>query len=546
MMIALMFVLYSIPTLMTSITSVGDTSSDISDLENTILETDISVDSLSATAGGSTVIFNMNNIGSEKLWDYDNFEVFITYDADIGGIKTPITEKASFGYPIDFKIQSGRFSVASGAGNDVVTITEGIDFEKCSGDCFIKMVSTRHTSLGFEGTTGLTNQDHDDWQFYISDDAGLTNSGDDITFTRHATGTSNHIFWEIWEYIGAPAGPNEMIGWDTGTCTFGVGSATCNGPTPIGFSGTDADVVVFLTGAANPHVDEFEPQRCMVTTAWNAGLDRPEFTRGETGNACDVSYAVAEFSGSNWNVERIPHAFTGANPQTEPVTDVGDRTRAFFHHQQRNGGDTAADGLEQTGAEVELTDSTTLTYSLNQGTGGWNGNADSVTWIISNTETDTGFNMIVEHLHPAERAANLNAGVGPGEDSWTIAITPLTHQLSESAIVGMTSQSDGGGNSYPRGTINAEFVDSSTVMLYQSDAGQPQEYTFQVVQFPRVPNQWGVSNILNDALDPEIINAGETAQITASLTYPIFSGGNVAVVFSTDKGITSSSSIVVT
>lgn len=545
-MITLMFVLYSIPGFTSSIISLEDTSSEISDLENTILETDISIDTLSATSGESTITFNVNNDGSEKLWDYDNFEVFITYDANIGGIKTPITEKASYGYPTDFKIQSGRFSVASGAGNDVVTITEGTDFDMCTGDCFIKFVSTRHTALGNEGTGGLGNQDHDDWQFYISDDSGLRNSGGDITFTRHNTGTTNHIFWEIWEYVGASNAANEMTVWETGTCTFGVGSLTCNGPTPTGYSGTDADVVVFLTGTANPHIDQFEPQRCMVTTAWNAGLDRPEFTRGETGNACDVSYAVVEFSGSNWNVERIPHAFTGANPQTEPVTDVGDRTRAFFHHQQRNTGNTAADGLEQTGAEVELTDSTTLTYRLNQGTGGWNGNTDSVTWIISNTETVTGNNMIVEHLHPAERLANQAAGSGPGQDSWTIGITTLTHQLSESAIAGMTAQSDGTGNSYPRGTILAEFIDSSTVKLYQSDDGQPQEYTFQVVQFPRIPSQWGINNIQSDVIDPEIINSGETAEISASLTYPLFSGGNVAVVFSTDKGVTSSNSIIVT
>ncbi len=543
-MIALMFVLFSMPSLMDSITSVGETSSEISVLENSILDTSISVDTLSGTVGDPFITFNLNNDGSEKLWDYDNFEIFITYDADIAGIQTPITEKSNFGFPSDFKIQSGRLSIPSGAGSDTATITEGIDFDMCKGDCFIKLVSTRHTSLGSE--TGGTNQDHDDWMFYISDDSGLTTSGGTITFTRHNTGTTNHIFWEVWEYVGDFKGSNKMTGWDTGVCTFGVGSLTCNGPSVTSFSGDDADVVVFLTGAANPHTDEFESQRCMVTSAWNAGLDRPEFTRGESGNACDVSYAVVEFSGSNWSVERIQHTFTGANPQTEPVTDVGDRTRAFFHHQQRNTGDTAADGLEQTGAEVELTDSTTLTYRLNQGTGSWGVNMISVTWIISNSETTSGERMIVEHVHPPERVANLAGGSGPGDDSWSVAITPLTYSLIETAIAGMTSQSDGTGNSYPRGEINAELIDSSTVQLYQSDDGQPQEYTFQVVQFPRqLLSQWEISNILIDVLDPGIINSDETAQITVRLTYPIFSGGNLAVVVSTDKGVTSSNSIIV-
>ena len=63
-MIALMFVLFSMPGLMDSITSVGETSSEISVLENTILETDISVDSLSGTVGESLITFNLNNDGS--------------------------------------------------------------------------------------------------------------------------------------------------------------------------------------------------------------------------------------------------------------------------------------------------------------------------------------------------------------------------------------------------------------------------------------------------------------------------------------------------
>jgi hypothetical protein len=545
-MVSLLAILYSMPGLMDSIISLEGTSSEISTLENSILQTTISVDTITTISGTNTVNFNLNNEGSEKLWNYDKFELFITYDADISGVKTKITEKSSFGYPTDFKIQSGRFSVPSGAGGDTAIITEGIDFDMCTGDCFIKLVSTRHTSLGRDDTSGQNNQPLDDWMFYISDDSGLTNEGGTITFTRHGTGTTNHIFWEIWEYVGSSSSPNKITVWDTGVCTFGAGSLTCNGPAVAGFSGNDAKVVVFLTGAANPETSTNEPQRCMVTTAWNAGLDRPEFTRSESGNDCDISFTIAEFSGSNWNVERIEHTFTGANPQTEAVTDVGDRTRAFFHHQQRNSGDTSGDALEQVGAEVELTDSTTLTYRLNQGTGGWGANMISVTWIISNTEIDAGKNMIVEHLHPPERPNNQAAGTGPGQDSWSVAITPVTNQLSETAIEGMTSQSDGGGNSWPRGAINAELIDRSTVMLYQSDDGQPQEYTFQVVQFPRVPSQWKITNILNDSLDPNIINDAETAQITASLTYPIFAGGNLAVVISTDKGVTTTNSIQVT
>ncbi len=91
-MIALMFVLYSIPPLITSVTSVGETSTEISDLENTILQTEITLDSLAVSSSMPSFSFNLNNINTEKLWDYDNFDVLVTYDADISGKKTSITE----------------------------------------------------------------------------------------------------------------------------------------------------------------------------------------------------------------------------------------------------------------------------------------------------------------------------------------------------------------------------------------------------------------------------------------------------------------------
>jgi len=95
-MIALMFVLYSIPPLITSVTSVGETSTEISDLENTILQTEITLDSLVVSSNMPSFSFNLNNINTEKLWDYDNFDVIVTYDADVSGTKTSITETIPF------------------------------------------------------------------------------------------------------------------------------------------------------------------------------------------------------------------------------------------------------------------------------------------------------------------------------------------------------------------------------------------------------------------------------------------------------------------
>lgn len=537
-MVALFFILYNIPGLMDSIISVGEVSSDVSDLENKILQTDISIDTLSALVGSNTVTFNLNNDGSQKLWNYDEFEIFITYDADIGGVRTPVTEHSKFGSPNDFKIQRGSFIISDTLTTG--TITEGIDFELCESDCFIKHVSTKNTGMG--DTSGGGTQDFDDFETYVSDDSGLTTEGGTITFERNGPNNPQRVTWEIWEYVGDAGGPNEMIVWDTGVCTFGGASATCDGAAIPSFTGSDGDVVVFLTGHGNPNTDEFFGPRCWVTSEWVGGAsDLPRFTRGQTGNACDVSYAVIEFSGSNWNVERAEYEFGGAATQTDNIADVGDISRAFFHTQQRNVDSGNQDGLCQSGSEVELTDSTTITYRLPQTTSGWGADMDAVTWVISNSDTTKGASMIVEHLNPPEHPTG-----GSEEDNWQVTITPLTYGLSATALTGVSTQSDGCGNAFPRSYISGQITALNTVDFWQSDSGQPQEYSFQTTQFPRPsPSQWKIFNILNDIIDPDILNSDETAQIRASLTYPIFSNGNLAVVVSTDQGITTSNALLV-
>ena len=546
-MVALMYVLFSMPGLMDSVFSVDESSSEISVLESSILQTDISVDSLVGTVGVPLITFNLNNVGTEKLWDYDNFEIFITYDADIAGIKTPITEKSSFGHLTDFKIQRGTFIMP--VDELTVSISSGTDFSECTGACFIKHVSTRHSSNGqtvdgYEASAG-----HNDFSTYIENDGGL--QGGDVDFTRHGTRLDdydNRVHWEIWEYIGDPGGPNQMVVLDTSTCDFAGVDLTCTGTQTPSSATDDTDVVVFITGIASENTGRNEMTAMLVTSEWvGTPTNNPVFTRDDNNGLplIHVSYAVVEFTGSNWSVHREEHTGTGGSPSTELIPDVGDITRAFFHHQQRNV-DTppGTEGLCESGEEVRLTASDTLTYTHPWGSA-YGAKMTEVTWVMSNTNTIPGQTMIVEHLNPPFRGTGATGG-DQFEDNWQVTITPVIYGMDNTAITGLTTQSNGCGTAFPRGFIAATLLDSSTVDLYQTSDGQNQEYAFQITQFPRVTSQWEISNILNDILDPDIINSDETAQITASLTYPIFSGGTVAIVVSTDKGVTSTNAIIVT
>ncbi len=82
--VVLIFVLMSIPGFMDSIFSVQDTSSEVSTLENSVRKTDMNINSLAAVSGSSKVNFTLNNIGEEKLWNFEKFDMIIVYDSSSG------------------------------------------------------------------------------------------------------------------------------------------------------------------------------------------------------------------------------------------------------------------------------------------------------------------------------------------------------------------------------------------------------------------------------------------------------------------------------
>jgi len=558
----LMLVMMSITGLAGNIFSIGETSSKVFDLENTILKTNTKIQELSAFSGSNVVNFDLLNEGNEKLWDYDNFNVIITYDAYTGGASpTRLTEHFTYdgtgafdssiaNGTADFRIQRGTSIIP--AGSFSTTIAEGVgnDFMMCQGDCFIKFVSSRNSGMG--RTSGGENQDHDEIEVYISDDSGLTSSGGTVTFTRNANPGGNEndrVTWEIWEYIGKSDGDNEMKVLDTGTCIFAGGSSTCSGAIILGGATDDNDVVVFVTGRGNPDGGNNNIQMCLVISDWDSGTDQPVFTRGQTGNACDVSYAVVEWTGSNWAVQRSVHTpFSGGTPDSETILSVGEISRAFFHTQQLTDSTASLDDADNNGAEVELVNPTTIEYRLPQSTTGWDASMTAVTWVISNAETDGGERMIVNHYNPPERAG------GSEEDNWQVSITPLSYTTNGTAITGMSGQSEDNDSDYPNGYLVARLTDSTTVDFWRAEAGgdSDDEYTFQVTEFPRIfsclsdnpggnldPTEWTINYIIDDNLDRQILNANECAAITAKLSNPISPNGILIITISTDNGIIS-------
>ncbi|MBI5146942.1 MAG: hypothetical protein HZA84_06950 [Thaumarchaeota archaeon] len=115
--------------------------SEMSKIEDSISKTVINIQYPSASSGSNLVSFSLAENGTEELWSFDKFTVLVTYDADIGGVSTPTTEKLSFNSTQSFAqagsdsgntqfarpnsdVSPGNWEDASGGDNDTFLYDE--------------------------------------------------------------------------------------------------------------------------------------------------------------------------------------------------------------------------------------------------------------------------------------------------------------------------------------------------------------------------------------------------------------------------------------
>lgn len=72
--------------------SVAEVSADKLELENKLSKTSFTIDSITTAAPSPTVTIDITNTGIEKFWEFEKFDVIITYDS----LGTTYTEKLSY------------------------------------------------------------------------------------------------------------------------------------------------------------------------------------------------------------------------------------------------------------------------------------------------------------------------------------------------------------------------------------------------------------------------------------------------------------------
>ncbi|MEK7638654.1 MAG: hypothetical protein AAB388_00690 [Patescibacteria group bacterium] len=423
----------------------------------------------------------------------------------------------------DFRIQRGE-STVTGTG---LTLTAGVDYvaPSSSSSAFVRITNSHHTGAG--RNSGGGNQNADDYTAYISNPDNLVTS---FTIARDTDSINNtYVAWEIIEYIGPADGDNEMIVRGHGrlspsaTSNFATGTALSN-------VNTDADVVVFVTGQFHNGGVRTEGFSHQFTSSWSAATNEPVFRRGANGgNVGQVSYAVVEFTGLNWKVQRVEHAYTAVNTvETESITAVNSLSRTFIHTQKRYNSSAV---IADFGHEVWLSSIGAVSFRLDANAIVTNSPV-SVVWVIENTQSGTGA-MTVERS-----TGNTTGGTEPVIISIPIS-TPLN--ATNNASIFFTTTVNQTGDSMPIPIVGGYITSTTSYQFWRSEAsgGGALTYRTEIVQWPAADlamrQNYYRFYVNNNTLTPDdawpvgtSTNLGENTAITA-VDEPLSDGDRIRI-----------------
>jgi hypothetical protein len=395
-----------------------------------------------------------------------------TYCFRLVGVDTPLNEYDR--YPElttaperDFEIQRGTFTMTS----TTTTLTAGVHYvaPAASTSAFIRITNAHHTGGG--STSTAATQNSDDVTVHIENASNIMSS---VRFVRPSTALGDaRVSWEIVEFIGTPGSDNEMIVRQQTRLAYGTTALTATGTAVSGVA-DDADIVVFITGQSNPDTGAADYNTGQSTSAWLAASNQAVFTRGEAGgDAAITSFAVVEFTGLNWKIQRTQHTYTAAGvAETEAITAVNSLSRTFLHTQKRSG--VNLPGVDEFGHEVWLSSIGFVSFFLESGATSPNLQT-SVAWVIENTQVSAGA------MEVTRSNGSSNLGTAPLTLSVSIGKT-LTDLTNTSLFV--NTRAAGTGTNYPRPIVGATIASTTAYELWRSNTGSNLTYRTEVVEWP--------------------------------------------------------------
>jgi hypothetical protein len=469
---------------------VNSQTGNITSTSTQFVELEYAIQAAGTVSEGATYCFRATNAGT----DLDAYQQYA---------------EATIKLDTDFKIQRGVSTMST----STITISAGAEYEapSSSSTAFIRITNTQLTGAG--PNTGNGNSNADDVTVYIVNPENITSN---ITFQRGVSATGNtRIAWEIVEYIGAPGGENEIVVRSHQPLTYATGNTVVSSPT-ISSVVDNTKVAVFITSQYNPDTGLDNYHLGLSTSAWNTSTTQVDLTRGASGNAAIVTYALIEFTGGNWLTQRIEHVYvTAGATSTEAITAVNSLSRTFLHMQKR----TAQNNHADFGHEVWLSGIGQISFLIDA-TASTPADHTSVAWVIENTQT-TGAIMEVT------RSKGELASGGTGPETNNISIGKTLDDLTIASLL-TNNRSDEATRSWPEPILSARISSSTHYELWRSDATANISYRTEVVEWPTAARklEQGYYRLYvdNDSLlptDPWPVGGsdlGENTEITATDT----------------------------
>ena len=371
----------------------------------------------------------------------------------------------------DFRVQRGKGVIP--VSGDTFTLTAGVDYVAPASTAlaFIRQVGANSFGSGVENSqyNGTSSRN-------ISRVTNPTSLLTSVSVFRDYAGADGFkVAWEIPEYTGSVGGPNEWVVRHVESISVATGDLTIDSSVISGVVASNK-VVTIITGVSSDNGNRQDYGNKLFTTEYVAGSSVARLTRSANASgSLDVSIAIIEFTGSNWNIQRIPHTYVAsAVDESETIVAVSSLSKAFIIHQSST--DTVSSGPDGGGQNVWLNTTTSILFRKQVIDTG----ATGVAYVIENTQTD-GTPMNVSHYSGTR--ANLAGGASP--DIFTHAITAVA-DIAQTSIMGegvlTTTTSDCHG-----GMLAFELTSTTAVTMERGRDEYNRDYRFSVVEWPTAP-----------------------------------------------------------
>jgi archaellum component FlaF (FlaF/FlaG flagellin family) len=281
-LVPLFTIVMAVPGVMDKMLEINQAALDSGDLENSILNTNFEISNLWANGTNNLVYFNVTNTGTTSLWDYDNFDLLVTYKGVVGSTERNVTESISYsstvptGVPIMFDSAtgfSGSCVLVLGCSFSHTVTTSGSDRILIVG---VNTASAALTSVSYGGQA-MTN---------IRSDNNGASAHTSLWYLKNPPTGTNTVTMLVSIVSNVAAGAISFTGVDQTTpiATHNGATGTSTTPSVSVTTSTDeswlVDVVGTVTGPMTTDVGQVERWDTVQTTTRGAGSTEATSTTG--------------------------------------------------------------------------------------------------------------------------------------------------------------------------------------------------------------------------------------------------------------------------